>query len=127
VLPAPGRLCRYGAPLTRHAPADRPQGAIEDYFATKAAGDAGAIANEDDTDEALLDDELMADEADRSSGPAQAQGQAPAPSQGSGAGGYTLDGQRVDSALPEGWGRPERRTGRIGEWGGGQQTRRAGG
>ncbi|CAK9783359.1 SEP-domain-containing protein [Cutaneotrichosporon oleaginosum] len=33
-------------------------------------------------------------------------------------GGFTLDGRPVEDALPENWGRPERREGRIGEWGG---------
>ncbi|BEI82773.1 hypothetical protein CcaverHIS002_0306410 [Cutaneotrichosporon cavernicola] len=32
------------------------------------------------------------------------------------ASGFTLDGRPVEDTLPENWGRPERREGRIGEW-----------
>jgi UBX domain-containing protein 1 len=39
----------------------------------------------------------------------------------------TLGGQAVDTSLPEGWGRQERRTGRVGDWTGDQPARRPGG
>lgn len=42
------------------------------------------------------------------------QGQAPR------AGGITLGGEPVDTALPAGWGKPERKSGRVGEWTAGQ-------
>jgi hypothetical protein len=40
-------------------------------------------------------------------------------------GGFTLDGRPVEDTLPENWGRPERREGRIGEWGGSSPRRRS--
>lgn len=89
-----------------------PQGAIEDYFAAQAAG-GESLAQDEEDDE--LADELMADENEDQ------------PGQTAGQGARTLGGQAADTSLPEGWGRQERRTGRIGDWSGDQPARRPGG
>ncbi|KAL1408785.1 protein phosphatase regulator [Vanrija albida] len=72
------------------------EGAIEDFYAAQAAGDAGANADEEDELDAAL-----AESADTAGGA------------------RTLSGAPAE-ALPEGWGRRgPARLGRIGQWGGG--------
>ncbi|WRT68866.1 uncharacterized protein IL334_005847 [Kwoniella shivajii] len=81
------------------------EGAIEDFFATQRASEPPHVSHdqeEDEEAELALDSPNMSDEHSNN----------PPPPAG---GARTLGGQPIEESLPAGWGKPERRFGRLGE------------
>jgi len=100
------------------------KGALEDYYAAQTAAEPPADTAHfhddlEDLDQDYNDDQIEAALMSDQDPPSQ-------PAAGAGAGPRTLGGQSAADPLPAGWGVPERRTGRIGEWGSGAQARRPG-
>ena len=74
----------------------------------------------DEEDENALDEAIMSQPHEGRSEP-KPQGNAPRE------GGMTLDGAAADTPLPKGWGQPQRKTGRVGDWTAGTGARKEGG
>jgi hypothetical protein len=80
------------------------QGAIEDFYAAQGATDVPTGSIDDQEQESLLNDTEMSQPQEEN------QGQNPS-------GSRTLGGAPADTSLPEGWGKPQKKVGRVGDWG----------